>query len=66
MKLPGLSKVILKKTLIVLHYYVKDQAYLYGLIGGYDYIVHVDGITKVFLDARGFIIPGACEYSADF
>lgn len=49
-----------------LHYYVKDQAYLYGLIGGHDYIVHVDGITKVFLDARGFIIPGACEYSADF
>jgi ABC-type transport system substrate-binding protein len=45
-----------------LHYYVKDQAYFYGLIGGYDYIVHKSWIRKLFLDARGFVIPGACEY----
>lgn len=46
--------------------YIKDTVYSYGLFSYVNNIVSVSGITKVFLDERGFVVPGACEYSADF
>jgi hypothetical protein len=36
------------------------------MVEGYDNIVHVSGIKKVVTDARGFVLPGPCEYAADF
>jgi ABC-type transport system substrate-binding protein len=46
--------------------YIKDQVYALGLFSYVNNTVSVSGITKVFQDERGFVVPGACEYSADF
>jgi ABC-type transport system substrate-binding protein len=48
------------------HQYLKDIAIGYGMIQRFDNVVHVDTMTKVVTDARGFVLPGACEYSAKF
>jgi hypothetical protein len=40
--------------------------YAYGLLSYLNNVVGVKGITKVVRDTRGQIIPGACEYAADF
>ena len=48
------------------HQYLKETAIGYGMIERFDNIVHVDDITKVVTDARGFILPGASEYAATF
>jgi ABC-type transport system substrate-binding protein len=48
------------------HYYLKDKAYGYCMVEGYDNIVHVSGIKKVVTDARGFVLPGPSEYATDF
>ncbi|HWQ47167.1 MAG TPA: ABC transporter substrate-binding protein [Longilinea sp.] len=46
--------------------YQKEMVYSYGLLSFANLVVSVEGITSVFRDGRGQIIPGACEYSADF
>ncbi len=46
--------------------YDKEQVYIYGMLSYFNLVVGVDGITKVVRDTRGQIIPGACEYAADF
>jgi ABC-type transport system substrate-binding protein len=46
--------------------YIKDQDYMLGLFSFVNNIVSVKGITKVFLDERGFVVPGACEYAPDY
>jgi ABC-type transport system substrate-binding protein len=43
--------------------YIKSQDYMLGLFSYVNNIVSVSGITKVFQDSRGFVVPGACEYS---
>jgi ABC-type transport system substrate-binding protein len=48
------------------HQYQKEQAYAYGMLSYFNNVVSVKGITKVVRDTRGQIIPGACEYAADF
>jgi ABC-type transport system substrate-binding protein len=46
--------------------YLKEQDYMLGLFSYVNNIVSVSGITKVFLDERGFVVPGACEYAPDY
>jgi ABC-type transport system substrate-binding protein len=46
--------------------YIKDQNYMLGLFSYVNNTVSASGITSVFQDSRGFIVPGACEYAADF
>ena len=46
--------------------YIKDQVYMLGLFSYVNNTVSVSGITTVFQDHRGFVVPGACEYAADF
>jgi ABC-type transport system substrate-binding protein len=46
--------------------YIKEQDYMMGLLSYVNNIVAVDGITKVHLDFRGFVVPGACEYAPDY
>jgi ABC-type transport system substrate-binding protein len=46
--------------------YIKDQDYMLGLFSYVNNIVSVSGITSVFLDERGFVVPGACEYAPDY
>ncbi len=46
--------------------YIKETVYSYGLFSYVNNIVSVSGITNVYLDERGFVVPGACEYTADF
>jgi ABC-type transport system substrate-binding protein len=43
--------------------YMKEQVYNLGLFSYVNNIVSTSGVTKVFLDSRGFVVPGACEYS---
>ncbi|MBN1459261.1 MAG: ABC transporter substrate-binding protein [Armatimonadetes bacterium] len=43
-----------------------EQLYAYGLCSKQNNAVSVSAITKVALDKRNQVIPGACEYSADF
>jgi len=44
--------------------YIKDQVYTLGLFSYVNNIVSTSSITSVYLDFRGFVVPGACEYSA--
>jgi ABC-type transport system substrate-binding protein len=46
--------------------YIKDQDYMMGLLSYVNNIVSVSGVTKVHLDFRGFVVPGACEYAPDY
>ena len=46
--------------------YDKEQVYAYALFSYQANVVSVSGITEVARDQRGQIIPGACEYAADF
>ncbi len=46
--------------------YIKGQDYMLGLFSNVSNIVSVSGITSVFVDERGFIVPGACEYAPDY
>jgi hypothetical protein len=34
-----------------------------GLFSYVNNIVSVSSVTSVFLDGRGFVVPGACEYA---
>ncbi len=43
-----------------------EQLYAYGLCSKQNNAVSVSTIAKVVLDKRNQVIPGACEYSADF
>ncbi len=43
--------------------YIKEQDYMQGLFSYVNNIVAVSSVTSVFLDGRGFVVPGACEYS---
>ena len=43
--------------------YMKEQVYNLGLFSYVNNIVSTSGVAKVFLDSRGFVVPGACEYS---
>lgn len=44
--------------------YIKEANYMQGLFSYVNNIVSVDTVTSVFLDGRGFVVPGACEYVA--
>jgi ABC-type transport system substrate-binding protein len=46
--------------------YLKEQDYMMGLLSYVNNIVSVSGVTKVHLDFRGFVVPGACEYAPDY
>jgi ABC-type transport system substrate-binding protein len=46
--------------------YDREHVYALGLLSWQNNFVSVVGVTKVFTDKRGQIIPGACEYSEDF
>ena len=43
--------------------YIKEQDYMQGLFSYVNNIVAVSSVKSVFLDGRGFVVPGACEYS---
>jgi len=43
--------------------YIKEQDYMQGLFSYVNNIVSVSDVTSVFLDGRGFVVPGACEYA---
>jgi ABC-type transport system substrate-binding protein len=42
--------------------YIKEQDYMQGLFSYVNNIVAVSAVKSVFLDGRGFVVPGACEY----
>jgi ABC-type transport system substrate-binding protein len=42
--------------------YIKEQDYMQGLFSYVNNIVSISSITSVYLDKRGFVVPGACEY----
>jgi ABC-type transport system substrate-binding protein len=43
--------------------YIKQQDYMQGLFSYVNNIVSISAITSVYLDKRGFVVPGACEYA---
>jgi ABC-type transport system substrate-binding protein len=43
--------------------YIKEQDYMQGLFSYVNNIVSISAITSVYLDKRGFVVPGACEYA---
>lgn len=43
--------------------YTMDQCYGIGLAEEYDNFVHSNKITKLVFDCKGFVVPGACQYS---
>lgn len=47
------------------HYYLKDKAYGVAMVEAYDNVVRRNTVTKIVTDARGFVLPGACEYSSN-
>ncbi|HSN95060.1 MAG TPA: ABC transporter substrate-binding protein [Anaerolineaceae bacterium] len=42
--------------------YIKETNYMQALFSYVNNTVSFDQVTSVFLDSRGFIVPGACEY----
>ena len=42
--------------------YIKEADYMQGLFSYVNNIVSVSDVTSVFLDGRGFVVPGASEY----
>jgi hypothetical protein len=42
--------------------YIKEQDYMQGLFSYVNNIVSISSFTSVYLDKRGFVVPGACEY----
>jgi ABC-type transport system substrate-binding protein len=46
--------------------YDREQVYALALLSWQNNFVSVSGLTKVYTDKRGQIIPGACEYAPDF
>ena len=42
--------------------YIKAQDYMQGLFSYVNNIVSISDVTSVFLDGRGFVVPGASEY----
>jgi hypothetical protein len=45
------------------HQYLKEQCYGIGLAQSMSNIAHTMKISKIVVDARGQVTPGACEYS---
>jgi ABC-type transport system substrate-binding protein len=43
--------------------YIKEQDYMQGLFSYVNNIVSISSFTSVYLDKRGFVVPGACEYA---
>lgn len=43
--------------------YIKEQDYMQGLFSYVNNIVSISSLTSVYLDKRGFVVPGACEYA---
>lgn len=50
------------KTMDAFHQYLKEQCYGIGLLQNMSNIAHTTKISKVVVDARGQVTPGACEY----
>jgi ABC-type transport system substrate-binding protein len=46
--------------------YDRQQVYSLGILSWQNNYVSAKGVTKVFTDKRGQIIPGGCEFAADF
>jgi hypothetical protein len=42
--------------------YIKEQNYMLGLFSYVNNIVSISSFSSVYLDKRGFVVPGACEY----
>lgn len=51
-------------TMNAFHQYLKEMCYGTGLVQNLGNIAHTDKITKIVVDARGQVTPGACEYAA--
>lgn len=45
--------------------YIKEQDYMQGLFSYVNNIVSISSVKSVFLDSRGFVVPGACEYTQE-
>lgn len=45
--------------------YIKEQDYMQGLFSYVNNIVSISSVKSVFLDSRGFVVPGACEYAQE-
>lgn len=53
-------------NLDAVHQYQKDVLYAYGLLSYQNIVVSTKGVNKIVRDTRGQIVPGACEFAADF
>lgn len=49
-----------EESVIAVHNYLKDNAYVYGLCSREGYIVHSDNIATVVFDTRKQVVPGCC------
>lgn len=49
-------------TMDAFHQYLKEQCYGIGLVQSMSNIAHATKISKITVDARGQVTPGACEY----
>ena len=50
-------------TMDAFHQYLKEQCYGIGLVQSMSNIAHTARISKITVDARGQVTPGACEYT---
>jgi len=48
------------------HYYLKDNAIVYGLWAGYIYQVSQSGVTSIKLTDKLYLCPGACTFSPNY
>ncbi len=46
--------------------YLKDQCYVYALFRDYTYDVAESTVSGVFRNFKGWLVPGACTFTADF
>lgn len=51
------------ETMDAFHQYLKEQSYGIGLVQPMSNIAHTSNIKEIVVDARGQVIPGACNYT---
>lgn len=51
------------ETMDAFHQYLKEQCYGIGLVQPMSNIAHTSNIKEIVVDARGQVIPGACNYT---
>jgi ABC-type transport system substrate-binding protein len=52
-----------QENMDILHHYLKDTMYVYGLVATSGFVLSNKKVTDVMLDMRNCIIPGACTYN---